>query len=159
VTATDPFNYTNATRAQSNYNTTHIDGLFALNVSTTLIDYGNLAVGDQSASQNVNISNLGNYNINVSVYGYGNVSTDGLAMYCQIGNIPISNEKYNLIGGASLAAYTNLSNVSTQIAGLTVRQQRNQTVSKNQTYWILYVPPNPFGRCNGSVVFQAESST
>ena len=38
-------------------------------------------------------------------------------------------------------------------------QQTNDAVPViNTTYWVLYVPPNPFGRCNGTVVFQAEAA-
>jgi hypothetical protein len=159
VTATDPYNFTNSSmRTRWNHTTTHIDTLLALNV-TPLIDYGELATGDYSTPQNANVTNLGNTNINVSVRGYGNVSGDGLAMYCQIGNIPIVNEMYNLVGGSNPALYTPLTGSATQIGGLTIVQQTNDSQQViNSTNWLLYVPPGPFGRCNGTVVFQAERS-
>jgi hypothetical protein len=158
VTNTDSYVFGNASRQRSNYNTTHVDALLALNV-TTLIDYGNLAVGDTSSAQQANVTNLGNQRINISVRGYGNTSSDGLAMYCTVGNISVEHEKYNLIGGGDITQYTNLSASATHIGGLSVLQQTNDSEQVlNTTYWILYVPPNPFGRCNGTVVFQAESS-
>lgn len=158
VTATDPFNFANASRAWSNTNTTFIDALLALNV-TPLIDYGNLAVGDVSTPQQANVTNLGNQNINVSVRGYGNVSTDNLAMYCDIGNISIEYENYNLIGGTDLTVYTNLTNTSVLINNLTILHQTNDSQRViNTTYWTLEIPNTAFGRCNGTVVFQAESS-
>jgi hypothetical protein len=158
VTATDPYtNYTPPANRQGwGTNSTHIDMLLALNV-TPLIDYGNLSVGDTSNPQQANITNFGNWNINVSVRGYGSVLNDGLAMVCEFGNITIPNEKYNLIGGSNLLTYTNLSNLAVNVSGLTILQQTNDSQQViNTSWWILYVPPNPFGRCNGTVVFQAE---
>jgi hypothetical protein len=158
VTATDDYSFGNASRQQSLANQTHIDQLLALNV-TPLIDYGNLAVGDTSAPQQANITNFGNRNINISVKGYGAALNDGLAMVCEVGNIAIQNEKYNLIGGGDITQYANLSSAATQIGNLTVMQQTNDSQPViNTSYWVLYVPPNPFGRCNGTVVFQAELS-
>jgi hypothetical protein len=158
VTATDPYVFGNASRLGSGFNYTHIDALLALNV-TPLIDYGDLAVGDLSLAQQANITNFGNRNINISVRGYAVNSTYNLAMICDVGNISIEHEKFNLIGGSDLAQYTNLSNSSQLIPGLTVAQQTNDAQQViNTSYWVLYVPPNPFGRCNGTVVFQAEAS-
>jgi hypothetical protein len=158
VTATDPYVFSNTSRQQSLQNRTYIDALLALNV-TPLIDYGNLAVGDIAAAQEANVTNLGNSRINVSVRGYGNVSSDNLAFTCEIGNISSMWEKYNVIGGSDITAYTNLTNVSTRINGLSVLQQQNDSQQViNTTYWTLVVPNTAFGRCNGTVVFQAEAS-
>jgi len=158
VTATDPYAFANASRNQSNYNVTSIDGLLALNV-TALIDYGDLAVGDISSPEQANVTNFGNLDINVTVKGYGSTLDDGLSFTCEQGNISIEYEKHNLVGGSDPSAYTNLSSTLTQVSGLTIPQQTNDSQQEiNTTYWLLVVPPNPFGLCNGSVVFQAESS-
>jgi hypothetical protein len=142
----------------SNYTNTTINALLALNV-TPLIDYGNMAVGDTSGPQTANVTNFGNLNMNVSVRGYGATQGDGLAFVCQIGNISIANEKYSLNqSGDFLIDYHSLSSVFTQIPSLTMPQQTNDTQQViNSTYWRLYVPPNPFGQCNGTIVFQAET--
>jgi hypothetical protein len=159
VTAVDPYSFGNASRNNSLANTTYIDPLLALNV-TTLIDYGDLATGDVSAAQQANVTNLGNLNINLSVRGYGNVSGDNLSFLCEVSNISIEYEKYNLIGGQDLATYTNLSGIATRVGGLTIAQQTNDSQRVlNSTYWVVQIPPGPFGRCNGTVVFQAEYST
>ncbi len=144
----------------SAFNTTTVNALLALNV-TPLIDYGDMAVGDTSGPEEANVTNIGNLAINVSVKGYGSAPGDGLAFVCQIGNISISNEKYSLnASGDFLLDYTALSSTFAQIANLTLSQQTNDTQQVvNSTYWRLYVPPNPFGICNGTIVFQAESST
>jgi hypothetical protein len=158
VTAVDDVVFGNASRNGSLHNVTFINALLALNV-TTLIDYGDMATGDLSAARQANVTNLGNRNINVSVRGYGNVSGDGLAMYCDISNISIEHEKYNIIGGQDLGTYRNLSSTASQIPNLTITQQTNDSQRvTNTSYWVLYVPAGPFGRCNGTVVFQAETS-
>jgi hypothetical protein len=159
VTATDEYLFNGSVSRQgSNSNRTFIDGLLALNV-TVLIDYGNMSVGDTSSPQEANITNIGNQNINVSVKGYARTINDGLAMMCEIGNISVQYEKYNIIGGTDITTYRNLSATHTQIANLTILQQTNDSQRVvNSTYWMLYVPPNPFGLCNGTVIFQAERS-
>lgn len=159
VTATDNYAFLSVSPNASLTNYTFIDPLLALNV-TTLIDYGDLAVGDTSSEQEANVTNIGNQNINVSVQGYGLNFSDGLAFVCEVGNISVQHEKYNLIGGVDLSLYTNLTSSLVQIGGLTIPQQTNDSQQNiNTTYWILYVPPNPFGVCNGTVVFQAESAS
>ncbi|MDD9954110.1 MAG: hypothetical protein OXR66_07285 [Candidatus Woesearchaeota archaeon] len=159
VTATDSYAFNESVNPNaSNFNVTHIDEIFALNV-TTLIDYGDLAVGDTSSPQEANVTNIGNTNINISVEGYGATLDDGLAMVCDVGNISIEYEMYNLVGGVDTSLYANLSSTATQIVNLTIPQQTNDSQQEiNATYWLLYVPPNPFGICNGTVIFQAEAS-
>lgn len=159
VTATDSFDF-NGSDTGSLFNTTGVDTLLALNV-TELIDFGDLAVEDTSAPQEANVTNFGNVDINVSVYGYGATPGDGLAMVCDVGSIDIDNKKYSLVSGADFdTGYTSLTASNVQIENLTISQQfddLNPVV--NSTFWRLYVEPNPFGVCNGTVVFQAESAT
>lgn len=156
VTANDVYDF-NGIDYGWNYNTTEINTLYALNV-TSLIDYGDLAVEDTSTAQEANITNFGNVAINVSVYGYGVTPGDGLAMNCDVGNITIANEKFSLNQtGDFVVDYTSLSSVAQDI-GLTIPHQLNDSQQEiNSTYWRLFVPPNPFGVCNGTVVFQAEA--
>jgi len=159
VTANDVYNF-NGTDYGALANYTAINTLLALNV-TALIDYGNLAVQDTSTDQEANVTNFGNVGINISVYGYGATQGDGLAMVCDQGNISLNNEKYALTPGGDFATqYTNLTGTGTQVTNLTVNHQWNDSQQQiNQTYWRLYVEPNPFGVCNGTVVFQAEPAT
>lgn len=159
VTAVDPFAFGNTSRNSSLANTSYIDPLLALNV-TTLINYGDLATGDVSSPQQANVTNLGNLDINLSVRGYGNVSGDGLAFVCNVtGNISVEYEKYNLIGGVDVNNYRNLTSAQTRV-NLTIRQQTNDSQrSLNTTYWVVEIPPTAFGVCNGYIVFQAEYIT
>lgn len=135
-----------------------INTLYALNV-TSPIDYGDLAIEDISPNMTANVTNFGNIEINVSVYGYGNTTGDGLAMVCDQGNITIDNQKYSANIADDYATKTSLTSSATNIQGLTVSKQTTPAQIVNTTYWQLFVPPNPFGVCNGTVVFQAESAT
>jgi hypothetical protein len=160
VTVTDSYVFNESVGSTtSRYNTSTINALLALNV-TPLIDYGNMAVGDTSNSQTANVTNFGNQNINISVKGYGNRSNDGLAFVCAVGNITIDNEKFGLNAtGDFLNDFVSLNTSFKQIGNLTMPQQQNDSQQViNSTFWRLYVPPNPFGQCNGTVVFQAEAS-
>ncbi|MBU0472091.1 MAG: hypothetical protein KKF65_05680 [Nanoarchaeota archaeon] len=162
VTAIDNYYATNNNFSASNYNTTAIIPLYALNL-TQEIDFGNMAVEDTSVvSETADIINFGNMDINISLYGFGGDDISrisdfsGLAFVCEIGNISIGNERFSLID-QEWSLMTNLTSTSDLIDGLTMPQRTAAEVI-NTTYWRLYVPPNPFGQCNGSIVFEAEIS-
>jgi hypothetical protein len=155
VSVIDKFNFTG-----TNFNITTITPIYAINV-TPIIDYGEMVLSNYSINATANITNIGNSNINVSVYGYGgkNPSTGaGLAMTCQNGgNITINNERFSASITQGWASKIALSGVAQNISNLTV-QKRMTTIEWNTTYWQLYTDPTnaPFGICNGTVVFAAE---
>ncbi len=139
-----------------------IAALLALNV-TDLIDFGNLAVTDTSPTAiQANITNLGNVAINVSVYGFGGNSEAtgvGYAMLCDVRNITISNERYDLNSATLYDSMTPLTGSYVPITGIKMSKQTQPSVYMiNSTYWRLHVnvTNNPFGICNGTVVFSAE---
>jgi len=146
VTVIDATNFT-----ASRLNTTTISQYYALNV-TPLIDYGNLAVGDTSINTTANITNFGNMNINISV--------NGTNMTCDVaGKIPVEYQKFSSDPSIDYASKTALSTNLQNISNLTV-PKRMTTLDWNITYWQVQVPAieNPFGRCNGTIVFTAVSS-
>ncbi|MBU1198416.1 MAG: hypothetical protein KKF46_03870 [Nanoarchaeota archaeon] len=137
--------------------------LFALNV-TGVIDFGNMAVGDTTGTPvPANITNFGNMDINVSIYGFGgedDVAYAGLAMVCDQRNISLSNERFAINDTATYAEMYQVTGAATPIPGLLVLQQTSETVQViNTTYWRLHVnqTTNPFGVCNGTVIFSAEA--
>ncbi|MFH1506732.1 MAG: hypothetical protein ABIE94_07165 [archaeon] len=153
ATAVDAYNFTD-----TEWNTTVINPLYALNV-TRLIDYGDLPVENTSTNKTANITNFGNMAINITMHGYGATPEDGLAMNCTVGNITVDNQKWSIQPDDDYAAKTAL--VSSKIApselGTTIsRRLDDATPVTNVTYWQLYIAPNPFGTCNGSIVFTAE---
>ncbi len=160
ISVTDKYNMT--TKAYTNFT---ISALYALNV-TNLIDFGNMAVGDTSLnSVQANITNFGNMNINISIYGYGGtdeVIGTGLAMICDIRNISLPNERYGLTQATAYDVMTSVTGSYAPIAGLTIPQQTNDSQPViNSTWWRLHVnlTGNPFGICNGTVIFSANSAS
>ncbi len=137
------------------YNTTTIQPIYALNVSTTVIDYGDVAVGDTSAHQQVNVTNIGNMAINITVSGYGNTWGDGLAMVCDIGNLTINDEEFSADNTTFQAL---VSGTWALVPQTTIPKQTQEGVLQiNDTYWRITVPvsENPHGICTGYVVFSA----
>jgi len=100
--------------------------------------------------------------INVSVFGFGgndSITGAGLAMICAIRNISISNERWDLSSATPYATMTPITGAPDYLDGLTIPQQTDDTQQEiNSTYWGLHVnvTTNPFGICNGTVVFAAE---
>ena len=129
-----------------------------------IVNFGNLTVTQTSSLKNVNITNLGNRNINISLYGYGGENqTDGfnLSMRCPLGNISSENERYSF---ADDAVYSTMSiiNSSPQNTGAFINRISNVTQAiknaTNSTYWRLKVPLTVGGFCNGTLVFIASDS-
>jgi hypothetical protein len=139
-----------------------ISPLYALNV-TPEINFGNMAVGDITGDPPIqaNITNFGNKDINITIYGFGgeDPGATSLAMNCTIRNISISNERYSIDLSTIYASMTAMTGTPTNITGLKMPQQTNDNQQViNATYWRLNVniTNNPFGQCNGTVVFSAE---
>ncbi|MGV8162903.1 MAG: hypothetical protein ACP5N2_06250 [Candidatus Nanoarchaeia archaeon] len=146
----DNFDFTD-----SDTNTTMINALYALNV-TDLIDYGNLSVTDYSENITAVVTNYGNKDINVSVLGYGLNEGDGLGFVCEYGdNISIEYQRFSVSPADEWGDKTPLS-ASNQDMSTTLLQQQAEGIAVTQaTYWQLYVPPNPFGLCTGTIRFTA----
>ena len=151
VTVTDSY----PTHKDNDYNTTTILPIYALNVSTTVIDYGDVAVGETSNPQEVNVTNIGNMPINITVSGYGQTWGDGLAMVCDVGSLQISDEEFS----HNTTAFQPLVSGSwALVPDTTIPKQTQEGVLKiNDTYWRITVPvaENPHGICTGYVVFSA----
>lgn len=155
----------------SNYNvsstsTTSIEALYALNV-TNLIDFGDMFVGETTQDPGVqaNITNFGNMDINVSLYGYGAedyASYSNYAMICTVRNISLSDERYSFSDVETFITMSSITNSPVLLPDLTLPQQTNDSQQViNATYWKLYVNAtvNPYGQCNGTVVFTVIPSS
>ncbi len=148
----------NATASDVKSNT--VEPLFAIELNTTVIDYGELEPGQSTASDSpVEVKNTGNMDINLSVEGYGAIDGDNLAMVCDLGNISIEEEKYDITPGQAISSMYNLSDnpLPAGIPGLTIIQNQDDNGnSTNSTYWKLHVPTGAGrGFCNGTVIFEA----
>ncbi|MFA6073389.1 MAG: hypothetical protein WC758_04715 [Candidatus Woesearchaeota archaeon] len=151
ATAIDQRNYTG-----SGIKAVNISALYAVNV-TDIIDYGNLSVTDYSDNITATITNFGNRAINVSVLGYGLTQGDGLGFVCAQGtNISIENQRFS--SSAQPWASKTVLGITNKDLGLTLAQQTDEIVQVTaESYWQLYVPPNPFGVCTGTVRFTATT--
>jgi hypothetical protein len=140
----------------SGYNRTGIFALFALNV-TNVIDYGQMIVNNYSDNVTANITNFGNVPFNISVLGYGQTQGDGLGFVCQYGsNISVNQQRFY----KALVDYNSKITLAStnKDLNITVARQTNDFAQVNATtYSQLFVPPNPFGLCTGTVRFTATA--
>ncbi|MBN2053001.1 hypothetical protein JW756_05850 [Candidatus Woesearchaeota archaeon] len=156
VTANDTYSKTD-----NDYGNATISALLALNV-TSVIDFEDLAVTETSTEAiSANVTNFGNRPINVSVYGFGGESEAtgaGYAMICAIRNITLPNERYDLDSATIYDDMTPITSAPVTIPDLTIQKQTDPaTQMTNATYWRIHInlTSNPFGVCNGTVVFSA----
>ncbi len=142
-----------------NFTYENITPLVALNV-TEIIDFGTLAPTENSTSDtNATITNLGNVRLDLNTHGYARNDGDGYAMVCDVGNLTISNIKYNITTpGLMHASMTALTGT---VAGFTESSfnlnpaNTSAALSSTKTYWKVSVPPAIRGMCNGTIVFNA----
>ena len=143
---------------------TTINTLLALEVNS-LIDFGTISTNQVSEEIEINITNFGNVQINLSLSGYGESIGDNNAMKCSInGTIPIQYEKFNLTtsnpGFLTLSEfeekYMNLtSDPKIRQFNLNHRQDDIQNNASNKTYWRIYLPESTVGNCTGNLVIGA----
>ena len=139
---------------------TNVNDLLAIDVSPSIIDYGELEAGTNSSSDfKVNITNFGNIDFNITIDGYGGIDGDNLSMNCTKGNISVGYERYSTIENKAYAEMINLSDVATFIGNFTLLQRTNDTTYKNDrnyTYWKMGIPYGANGACTGFVRFIAS---
>ncbi|MBU0667263.1 MAG: hypothetical protein ABIC91_02625 [Nanoarchaeota archaeon] len=161
VTTVDDYYFSkpNTNYTDSLSNTTTLSALYAINLSNTLLDYGDVAVEDYSSEVSMDVVNFGNMAVNISVSGYAETPGDGLAMTCSLnGNISLDNERYTINSGTAFGSMTQLTGTDINIGGVQIAHQiLDGTPVTNSTYWKLYIDPTnvPAGICNGTIVFSA----
>ena len=149
--------------SDSGTNSTTVNELLAI-ITPEMIDYGDIPVLDVSSNVIANVTNVGNRNINLTLYGYNNTVSDGLAMGCEQGNITFQNQRWSLIDEI-WDDMTILDNDAPQIVPSLTIFQRNNTIDEtiNQTNWKLFVEQGPggtpFGVCTGQIIFGAILAT
>ena len=153
-----------------NVTNTNITALIAIDVPQE-IDYGELAVTENSSMKQANLTNFGNIRINVSVEGWGGDNeTQGqnLSMICRratdgrnVANISVGFERYSVNPFTNYPDMINLTSDPVEIGNFTLYQRINDNNpdfghDKNATYWRIYIPPGVTGFCNGTLRFIAE---
>jgi hypothetical protein len=145
-------------------NTTHVNTLLAISLPN-ILDYGYVTPKRATNESILNITNLGNTKINISIEGFGEEIGDELSMNCTIGNISIENHKYNLTesnhGELNLyefeSRYHNLTS-NPIIRGINFNFRNNDEINdaRMQTYWRIYVPSGVTGSCTGNILVGAR---
>ncbi|MBU0471356.1 MAG: hypothetical protein KKF89_03090 [Nanoarchaeota archaeon] len=151
----------NSSFIDSLHNTTIIESLYALNLTSKEIDYGNVPVEGTSNNKTAVIENYGNMEINISVWGYAKTFGDNLAFNCSINsNISIGNERFSINKSQEWVDKTNLSSTPQMINDLSIAKQTTGSKVSNTTYWQVYIPADeqPAGQCSGNLVFEARVS-
>ena len=135
--------------------------LYSFDLSTSFLNYGNVTAGSVSSELEVNVSNTGNMNFSLYLWGYGgfdNSTGFGNSFVCPDNNISVGFHRYDLISSVVYSSKNFLTS-STTNSGLTVPKQTDSSKSINSTYWQMSVPDlDPIiglGQCNGTVVFEA----
>jgi len=146
--------YDNSTSGSSKIDTS-VNELIALDVVQSVIDYGDLQVGNISQEDsNLTITNFGNRGINITLEGYGITEEDGLAMDCEKNNILVGYEKYSVNFQENYINMINLTTTAQQIGNFTLPQRTDDEEYKedrNSTYWKIKIPYGAKGQCNGSI--------
>jgi len=152
VKATDGGSLTNASAAVS------MNALYAVNLSSELLDYGSLTEGETSTERTANLSNIGNMNITLKVLGYGNTLGDGVAFVCPQETLSYDSHRYSNVSG-SFATKWLLTGAFAPL-NVSINATTNGTPWIKQSFWQVQIPTTgePSGVCNGTIVFQAEAS-
>lgn len=140
--------------------------LIAINVSTQLIDFGNLSVTDTSSLKEINITNVGNVPTNFSVYGYGGndseISSANLsAMLCTFNNISVNQMRFSNMSDGAWDTMIPLNSTLQIINNATLTNRTDEVnplilgATSNTTYWRVKVPLSVGGLCNGTLEFSA----
>jgi hypothetical protein len=146
---------------------TTINPLLSVGVVSS-IGYGLLNTFNVSNEVEVNVTNYGNVDINLSLYGYAQNPGDGYAMNCTLGGgILLQYERYNLTnsnpGSLDYATFeSNYQNLSGNysVENLQINQRKSDITNDaiNTTYWRIFVPPGNGGNCTGNIVFGASTA-
>jgi hypothetical protein len=142
--------------------------LTAINVSTAILDFGNLSVTDTSSPKALNITNVGNVKTNYTVFGYGgNDSTLSSAnlscMLCSYNNITLDRMRFSNSSSAAWDTMIPLNGTVQLLNNVTLLNRTDENTpitpgaTTNTTYWRIKVPLSVGGLCNGTLRFSATS--
>lgn len=133
--------------------------LTSFSLLDTTINFGTLALGQNTTStnQNTTLQNTGNEGLDFSLTGYATTSGDNYSMNCTIGTIPIHSLEY----GASTFTYgagIDLSNSSTELDFDLDRGSESTGRPEDETYYGFRIPSDGVGgSCSGTLVIVATS--
>jgi len=130
--------------------TAAVNLLVALNISTNILNYGNIAPLAESASVTETITNHGNWQIDLVL--------NGTAMPCSsVGTIPAAAQHYNVTGtGVTYATMTPLSGSPVTEVSFNLAKRTDASGDTTRiTYWKIVAPVATKGICSGNVTIEA----
>ncbi len=144
----------------SNNKSTTINELYGISLYPNEINYSGLNAGDNSTEDvNITVTNLGNKELDITLYGYAVFKGDGLSMNCTIGNISVNRERYSVSSGVSYSGMGQLTSSAVQVDTFNLAKKTQDGVnSTKEVYWKMGVPLGVAGNCSGYVVFGAVAS-
>ena len=141
-------------------NQTEVDTLYAINISQSLLEFGEVSAGDLSSELGLDVQNIGNQEVSVDVRGYGGndpLLGEGVAMLCDNNqNISYSNKRYSTNPLTAFNLKLALSETNT-FSGLTISKQQTSQMQNESIYWQLRSGPGPVTNCEGTLVFTATA--
>ncbi len=138
--------------------TININPLVAIELSPQIADFGNVPINQISPDVPISVINYGNMMLDLELYAYALVDTDGLAMDCTTGNIDTTNERLNLTSGINFFSMTPVGNkTDPNILDFNLVPS-NGAGSQKDIFWKLRSPQFTGGLCEGKVVFTATIS-
>ncbi len=149
--------YNNQSASVFAVNSTTINPLYAINLTDGIL-FGDVQSNVSSANVTVNITNLGNMPVNVTLQGYALMIGDNTAMTCSDNtNISIDAIRFSSNNTANFNQKTPM-NGSIQPLNFIINKQQNSTLIFNTTYWQISPNPGSINRiCNGHVIFDAQA--
>jgi len=161
INATD-----NYTASRNHTDLTSINSLLSIGVNSP-VDFGSADANNFSSERTIEVTNLGNVMMNLSLHGYAITESDGNSMNCTGGNISIEHTKFNLTnsnpGGITQSQanqfYQNLTGTSIiNKFNLNSRQNDITNDALEDSYWRIYMPRGVGGNCTGNIIFGAAQS-
>ncbi|MBI2133961.1 hypothetical protein HYU11_04735 [Candidatus Woesearchaeota archaeon] len=158
ITATDNENMTSTAYANMS-----INQLIAIETTSSTVDFGNITVTQVSQMQTINVTNLGNIPVNLSLFGYGGDNQtiyENYSQWCPHGFIDLDFERFSK---EESTPYIQMHNLTTlpKDSNLTIQKvidPSNITNTTGTTYWRIKIPAGIGGRCNGTIVFIASAA-
>jgi hypothetical protein len=146
---------------------TNVNSLLSIEIVDG-VEFTGEALGAVSNESEIVVNNLGNVEIDLNLWGYGETPGDDLSMNCSgASDIPVSYQKYNLTsstsGNLSLgefeSSYINLTG-SDFTADFNLPFRVNDLIfdAYKSTFWRIYIPSDVSGSCDGNIVFGAVAS-
>ena len=143
----------------SGFNLSFVDELYAINLSSFNLDYGEIPAGDVSEEVSLDVFNVGNMPVSVFVRGYGGsdpLEGSGFALFCDNDvDIPVGNSRFSTVEGVPFESKSVLSSDFSIIFEDLEKQSSSELVSQS-TFWELLAPPSEVADCEGMIVFSVN---